>query len=308
MDLRHMRHFVAVAEELHFGKAARRLNMAQPPLSQSIRRLELDLGVDLFDRSRRGVELTAAGRVFLEEARHTLRQAELARKMTQREAAKVPEVKVSFIGPALYRVLPDLIVQFRAASPDMHVRLYECSSPDQLAGILAGDFDVGFVTAAGVTRGSGCETLLVERAPFLAAVPADWPIAQGDSVQLADLAEQPFISPPQQYAQQSMEPMGIFKSIGAMPQVTQEATQTNTTVSLVGAGLGCSLVVATAALTQSRNVRFLPIADELPVAQWELMMTWHPDRVGRLAADFVEFAKRYVRDNPQLLDVKTPIL
>lgn len=308
MDLRHMRHFVAVAEELHFGKAARRLNMAQPPLSQSIRRLELDLGVDLFDRSRRGVELTAAGRVFLDEARRTLMQADLARKMTQREATKIPEVKVSFVGPALYRVLPGLIVEYRAAVPDVHVRLYERASPDQLTGIVAGDFDVGFVTAAGVARGSGCETLLVERAPFLAAVPADSVLAQRDSVRLAELAEQPFISPPQQYAPQSMEPMGVFKSIGVMPHVTQEATQTNTTVSLVGAGLGCSMVVATAALMQARNVRFLPIADDVPVAHWEMMMTWHPDRIGKLGADFVQFARAYVRDNPQLLDPKAPIV
>lgn len=307
MDLRHMRHFVAVAEELHFGKAARRLNMAQPPLSQSIRRLELDLGVDLFDRSRRGVELTAAGRVFLEEARRTLMQADLARKMTQREAAKIPEVKVSFVGPALYRVLPGLIVEYRAAVPDVHVRLHERPSPDQLTGILAGDFDVGFVTAAGTARGSGCETMLVERARFVAAIPADWPLAQGDAVSLADLAEQPFITPPPQYAAQASEPLGMFKSVGVMPQVTQEATQTNTTVSLVGAGLGCSLVVATAALMQARNVRFLPIADHVPTAHWELMMTWHPEHVGTLGTDFVRFARDYVRDNPHLLDPAVPI-
>lgn len=307
MDLRHMRHFVAVAEELHFGKAARRLNMSQPPLSQSIRRLELDLGVDLFDRSRRGVELTAAGSVFLDEARRTLMQAELARKMTQREAAKIPEVKVSFVGPALYRVLPGLIVDYRAAVPDVHVRLYERTSAEQLAGILAGDFDIGFVTAAGVSRRGGCETLLVERAHFLAAVPADSSLAQADSVRLADLAEQPFITPPQQLAPQSLDPLAMFKSIGVMPQVTQEAIQTNTTVSLVGAGLGCSFVAATAALMPARNVKFLPILDWSPAPHWELIMTWHPEHIGSLGTDFVRFAGSYVRDNPQLLDPDTPI-
>ena len=237
--------------------------MAQPPLSQSIRRLELDLGVDLFDRSRRGVELTAAGRVFLVEAQRTLAQADLARKMAFREAAKVPEVRVSFVGPALFRVLPDLLVRYRTEQPGAHVRLHERSSPEQLAGILAGDFDIGFVTAAGTSRGSGCETLVVERAPFVAAIPADWPLAAAESITLAQIAEQPFITPPPQYALHSSEMLSVFKAAGVMPQVAQEAIQTNTTISLVGAGLGCSLVVATAALMPAAQ-RPLP-----PAGRWQ---------------------------------------
>ncbi|WP_162527121.1 LysR substrate-binding domain-containing protein [Sphingomonas solaris] len=301
MDLRHMRHFVAVAEELHFGRAARRLNIAQPPLSQSIRRLEVDLGVELFDRSRRSVELTSAGRVFLDEARRTLMHADLARKMAQREAQKAPEVRVSFVGPALYRVLPDLLVRYRATAPEVNVRLFEMSSPDQMHGIMAGDFDVGFITG-GTALDGALRRVLMERAPFVAAVPADSPLAEQTSISLAALAEQPFIRPPQKYAAQSSETMSMFRDVGAIPQVTQEATQTNTTLSLVGVGLGCSIVTATAALTQPRNVKFLEIEDPAPHARWELVMAWHPDQVGRIAADFVAIGQAYARDDAHLLE------
>ena len=296
MDLRQMRYFVTVAEELHFGKAAQRLNIAQPPLSQTILRLEKELGVELFDRSRRSVTLTDAGRVLLVEARTTLRQAELAWKLTQREGAKAPEIRVSFIGPALYRVLPQLLVRYRQVAPNVNVRLIEASSLVQVNGLLDGDFDVGFITA--VTQASeDCEMMLVERAPYVAAVPADWPLAKQAKVTLAELAEQPFIRPPQKYAAQSSETLGMFKSIGLMPVVTQEATQTNTSLSLVAAGLGCSLVTATATLSQPRNVTFLPIADAMPEIHWELMMAWVPKHIGKLAEEFLSVAQEYVQDN-----------
>ncbi len=302
MDLRQMRQFVAVAEELHFGRAARRLNMEQPPLSLAIKRLENDLGVLLFDRSRRAVELTAPGRVLLSEARRILAQTELARKMVQREAVKLPEVRVSFIGPALYRVLPDLIVRFRAAQPDVHVRLFERPSPEQLQGVLAGEFDVGFVTIAGTAPGDGCETQVVERAPFLAAVPAHWELAKKDSISLQELAEQPFIVPPAQYA--PYETLDMFKNAGLMPRVTQEATQTNTAISLVGAGLGCSQVVATASLVPAHNVRFLPITGNVSVSHWELLMIWRPKLINQIAEDFVRFVQARVQAMPEWLDAK----
>lgn len=301
MDLRHMRHFVVVAEELHFGKAARRLHMSQPPLSQSIRRLEVDLGVDLFDRSRRGVALTAAGRVFLTEARSTIMQADLARKLAQRAAMKLPEVRVSFIGPALYRLLPELIVRYRAAHPGVHVRLFERSTPEQFTGMLAGDFDAGFVTTA-IARPNGCETLLVERAPLVAAVPADWPLAQGTSVSLAELAEHTFIIPPARYATPFSEPLSMFKAAGVMPEVTQEAMQTNTTIGLVSAGVGCGLVMKTAALMQSRNIRYLPLRDDVPRPPWEMMMAWLPEHLSKPALDFVRVTQNYLHDNPKLID------
>lgn len=303
MDLRHMRHFIAVAEELHFGRAAQRLNIAQPPLSQSIQRLEFNLGVQLLNRSRRGVEMTEAGKVFLEEARRTLMHAELTRKMTQRAAEQIPEVRVSFVGPALYQVLPELLMRFREVAPEVEVRLFEQSSPDQMIGLEAGDYDVGFCTGT-IGRFADCDSLVVERAPFVAAVPGDWALAERDSISLAELAEQPWIQSPSRYSIYAGESMSMFKRVGAMPRVVQEATQTNTTLSLVGVGLGCAMVAATAALSQPRNVRFLAIVDDDPTAQWELVMIWHPRQISGRAREFVEIARRHVEENPDRVAVR----
>lgn len=300
VDLRLMRQFVAVAEELHFGRAAKRLNMAQPPLSQSIRRLEASLGVELFDRSRRSVELTPAGAVFLVESRRTLAQAEVARKMAQRTAAIVPEIRVSFIGPALYQLLPGLIASYRVAAPEVQVRLYEEPSPVQIRGILAADYDVGFVTA-GLRDTAHCQTLLVERSPFVAAVPADSALGTRETITLVELADHPFILPPQHYAAGS-ETLSIFKAVGVIPDVTQEASQTNTTLSLVGAGLGCSIVMAPARLSQARNVHFIDIADGPPSVRWEMAMAWERDRPTGHTRDFIRFATDYVRDRPDLIE------
>lgn len=300
MDLRHMRHFVAVAEELHFGKAAQRLNIAQPPLSQSIRRLEVDIGVELFDRSRRSVELTSAGRIFLVEARRTLKHADLARKMAQREAARPAEACVSFVGPALYRVLPDMLFRHRAVAPGVNIRLFEAPSPAQVEGIMAGDFDIGFMVG-GTAMSADCESMVMERAALVAAVPASWALAERGAISLALLAEQPFIRPPPKYSPHPSEMFDIFKSVGMMPNVVQEARQTNTTLGLVGAGLGCSLVMETAALARPGNVKFLPIEDLPPYRRWELVMVWNPEYIGPLAADFLVVAKSYVRENAQVL-------
>ena len=305
MDLRQMRQFVTVAEELHFGRAARRLNMAQPPLSQAIRRLESKLGVELFARSGRSVELTRAGRILLEQAQRTLMQAELTQKVIRREAENLSEVRVNFIGPALYRILPELLLAYRAVKPDVHVRLFESSSPEQISMMSSGDFDIGFVTA-GFARDVS-DKLLVERVRFIAAVPASWPIAEQECVSLDELAEQPFILPPQRYAEQSSEIMATFKRAGAVPRVAQEATQTNTTVRLVGAGLGCSIVIATAKLMPTYNVRFLEIKDRAFPPFWEMYMIWNPEYLSPQAQDFVRFSRGFVAEHPELIDVDSPI-
>ncbi|EHJ60771.1 hypothetical protein NSU_2280 [Novosphingobium pentaromativorans US6-1] len=277
--------------------------MSQPPLSQSIQRLEAELGVTLLERSRRKVELTRAGKIFLEEARRTLRQADLARAMTQRAGQPIPDVRVSFIGPALYHVLPSLIVKFRSAVPDVHVRLFEHPSSRQVEGLQHGEFDVGFVTAA-TDRTDEFDSFIVERSRIVAAVPANGPFAEHTSVALNELAQQPFITPPQRYSIYSKDMLEMFKAVGVMPQVTQEATQTNTAISLVAAGLGCSLVPATAAVAHVRNVKYLPIIDDTVRTVAELAMIWLPKHVSERGKSFIELVRAQVDESqpPQDLD------
>lgn len=303
MDLRHMRHFVAVAEELHFGRAALRLHMAQPPLSQSIRRLEDDLGVQLFKRSRLGVELTEAGHVFLGEARRTLLQAELARKITRRADSGTPDVRISFIDHALRYVVPPIVVKFREALPDVQMDLSEETPSAQVRSLLAGDRDIAFILAGVIPINDEFEQFVMQRTRFVAAVPADWPIAKQDSITLRELSNQPFIRPPEKYLHRLPETLAIFQNVGVLPKVVQEVVQPGVALSLVGAGMGCGLVSANALATPLNNVKFLRISDHPPNRHWELIMLWNPDRLSKPAATFIQLAKEHVAANPQLIDL-----
>lgn len=302
MELRHMRHFVAVAEELNFHRAAKRLNMAQPPLSQSIRRLEEALGVQLLERSRRGVALTRAGLAFLHEARTALKHADLARILALREAQEVPEIRVSFASAAMYRFLPKLLAELRKSELEIHVHLRERPSPMQVGPILTGDCDFAIVTEK--TKGTeDCASLLLERAPLVAAIPADWPLARKSAVSLAELAEHPFILPPQHdYAMDSNATIALFKQAGVMPYGTQGDTHVSSTFTLVGAGLGCTMTTATAALMQPQNVSFVAISDGTAAMRWGLKMIWRPENLTDVARRFVGFAQDHVRNTPSLLD------
>jgi len=293
MDLRKMQQFVAVADERHFGRAAQKLNMAQPPLSQAIRRLEIELGVDLLDRSRRSVELTDAGEIFLIEARKTLAQADLACRLAQRAGTQPSELRIGMIGAALYRILPCLVVEFHKRHPDIEVHLEDSTSSKQVGAILGGELDIGFITAQ-TDPVSGLEEIIVERTTIVAAVPADSPLARLPSITVEQLADQDLILPPKEYRRHFSQTTEMFGAIGKMPRVVQEAFRAHTVMSLVGAGLGCSIISNSAALAAPRNVRCLPISDAPPRRPWEMSMIWRTSQPGRTAMLFVDMTRDYL--------------
>jgi len=304
-----MRQFLAVAEELHFGRAAQRLGMAQPPLSQSIQRIEAELGLRLLDRTRRGVWLTEAGRVLMEEARRTLMQAELAVTVTKRAAASdSARIHIGLIGPALYRLVPNILVAHRSAYPEVEVRLSERPSPIQMEGIMRGDFDVGFLHPSSELLEGG-DQLIVERSRFIAAIPADWPIAASSAVSLKDFAELPFIIMDEAASPSVFQQViSAFRNVGVMPNITQRTTLTNTTLSLVSASLGYALVAASAAHTQLRNVRFLPVVDIPDALRWEISMVWSPNHISLPTRNFIELVKRFVAEHDDLLNIDAALV
>src|ERR671933_1358870 len=226
MELRHLRYFVAVAEELHFGRAAARLHIAQPPLSRQIRDLELDVGAPLFARVPRGVALTAAGLAFLPEARLTLAQAERARRTAQRAAGgEIGRLRVGFVEAAIYSgVLPEVLGFFRMHLPDIGVSLFEMDPRQQAEAFRDGRIDVGILHNAPPDAERWLRVEPVYSEPLVAALPHGHRLAGRARPSLADFAGEPFVLFPRHVGPELFD--GIIascKSAGFSPHVVQEA-------------------------------------------------------------------------------------
>src|SRR4051795_636425 len=177
MELRHLRYFIAVAEELHFRRAAERLHMSQPPLSQQIRQLEEEIGAQLLSRNQRKVELTAAGVAFLERAREILDSVEDAARQARRvQRGEGGRLAVGFVGSAMYSFVPELLRAFRDHAPDITLRLQELGTSEQLRQLEDGRLDVGFVRLPRARPELTFETVLEE--PVVAALPDTHRLAQ----------------------------------------------------------------------------------------------------------------------------------
>jgi DNA-binding transcriptional LysR family regulator len=241
MELRHLRYFVAVAEELHFGRAAQRLHIAQPPLSQQIRRLEQDLGGCLFHRTNRRVELTDAGRALLVEARLTLAQAERARDVVSRTArGEVGQLLVGHMASAELNVFPRLLPAFRRRHPGVEVVFQLAGESEQLQMLRDGQIHAGFLRVPAVDHALTVKPIF--REPLVAVLPARHPLARHRSVTLAELRDERFIFFPRRFAPTYYDAlMAIFRDAGVEPRIVHDTNRLHTVLSLVATGRGVSL-------------------------------------------------------------------
>lgn len=276
MDTRKLTAFVAVAEELHFGHAAKRLHISQPPLSLLIRNLEAELGARLFQRTSRKVELTAPGRVLLEEARTVLASVERAARRTSEAGHGITgTLTIGFITPMIYAGLPEVLRTFRSRYPNVRLELREAMSDVQVAALEASTLSLGLV-AAPLANDTLVHTV-VNRERLVAALPQRHPLAKSSrAIPLRLLAEEPFVLFPRPSAPGLFDAItGFCRSAGFTPRIDQEAVQSQTIVSLVAAGLGVAIVPESIRGLQRTGVAYRPFRERSPRVQ--TLAAWRRD-------------------------------
>jgi DNA-binding transcriptional LysR family regulator len=292
LELRHLRYFVAVAEELHFGRAAARLGMAQPPLSQQIQRLELLLGVQLFERTSRRVQLTEAGRAFLAEAERVLTAAgtavEAARRAGRGESG---ELRVAFAATVMFMALPAIIREFRNRFAEVRLDLREMPTGPQLAQLRRGEIDIGFVREP--SPDPELEMVTVMREPLRIAINSNHPLAARTRLTVRDLAHEPFVLfPPDLAPGLHAQVMALCRKAGFSPRVVEESRELYTSVSLVEAGVGVSILPASVEKLGWKNVRYRPVGAR--EAETRISAAWRKDRSRPVILAFMRVVKDIV--------------
>ncbi len=292
LELRQLRHFVTVAEELHFGRAAERLHMTQPPLSQSIANLEELLGAPLFLRNRRQVALTDAGSALLPEARRLLLDAGALPDLVRRVAeGKAGRLTLAFVSTADYSVLPSILQRYRAAFPDVQLVLREATSDLQAEELLQGRIDAGFVIPPLPGQPGdalGYRKLLEE--PLILCAPAGLLGGTGP-VHLRELPPLPLVIFPRAAAPALYDAiLSCFRAAGITPVIGQEALQMQTIVSLVSGGMGLALVPQSVSNLMRAGVEYRALLDPTPLA--ETGLAWRRDDASPVLRGFLDLLEK----------------
>ncbi len=259
MELRHLRYFSTVATELHFGRAAEKLRIAQPPLSKQIQDLEKELGFDLFTRTKRSVALTPAGQAFLVEVNQIFQQLDRAIDIGAKTSrGELGQISIGFVSSATYNILPVMLQQFRDRYPDVQIELHELTTDRQLVWLRAGRIDIGLIRPPIIDPDFASQIIFQES--LVVVLPIDRHLAAQDSIDLGALATEPFILFPRELAPGLYDPIiAICQAAGFSPRVVQECIQMQTIVSLVSANMGISILPASIQEAQRQGVVYKPI-------------------------------------------------
>lgn len=291
MELHQLRCFVAVAEELHFGRAAVRLHMTQPPLSRQIQLLEHSLGVLLLERTNRQARLTPAGQNFLEDARRILQIAESASQSARRIAhGEAGRLTLGFTAVGAYSLIPQLLVHAAEVLPGIDLELSERVSLGQVHALETGMIDVGFVRQ--VMPSARVEYVLIHREPFVAALPAGHPLAAKAELGPHDFDQQPFIMYSESEGRYFHDRIAnLFARHQVQPQYIHQLGQTHSIIGLVNVGLGIAVVPASAQALHMEQVVFRPLVQTEQEA--EMFLAYCSDNPNTVLAEFVEVARRF---------------
>ncbi len=296
MELRHLRYFVAVGEEEHYGRGAQRLRVAQPALSRQIQDLEAEVGFKLFDRLSRGVKLSTAGRLFLEEARRILQQVEDATRRAKRVASgQSGTLRAGFIeSMSWHGIVPDSFREFRERQPDAELQIKPLSSLEQIQAVRAGQLDAGFLfTIANIDR--ELAQLDIALVNLLLAVPKGHPLAKSKTLRLRDLSSASFIWFPRRESPLFYDRLmhACFRGGLKSPRIVQEGLNEATILSLVSCGLGVAFVSSATRWRCPESVVLVSVPDlKLPLP---FALIWRKDNESPLLARFVENVGRLSR-------------
>jgi DNA-binding transcriptional LysR family regulator len=301
MDLKQLRCFIAVAEELHYGRAAARLHMASSALSRHIRMLEEELDVRLFSRTTRSVVLTRAGTVFIEEAKEILQRTKSAQRIVQEAALNDGEVlRIGALDSAAAGFLPEVLYAFRQDHAEVRIQLEEATTSRQLQGLVTGRLDIGFLRPPVKEPDLQWEYLTQEQ--LLVALPERHRLHDHTEIGMHEILNEPLILPPKRTRPCTFGlVMRFFDAVGAQPNIVQEATEKQTIIAMVAAGMGIALVPQWVAMLRVPGVSYKPLAYVLadpPPPEAVLGVCWR--RHQKLASRdiFLDFVRAIFSDEP----------
>ena len=293
MELRHLRYFIAVAEELHFTKAAERLHIAQPPLSQQIQQLEAELKVKLFHRqTKRQVQLTEAGKVFLQEAYQLLVQLETAVALTQRIGrGQTGRLRIGFTSLVIYDLLPLILQEFHAQFQEVELVLRELTTSQQEQALRDSLIDVGF--AHPPLEDDTLSYKCIHKQTLVVALPSTHSLAQQEQISVRSLLNEPLIVFPRYLAPGLYDRiMSLFGQENCQPNITQSAIQMQTIIALVSARMGVAIVPSSLQNLQRPGVAYRPIVEQVPVI--ETAVIWQPESLTPILENFLQLTQKLI--------------